>query len=135
MSGVLGNKKRSLERFLVVHNSPIRSHLIYPLIRAMNKQFGSNNVQLLTANKDEKERKINCREVRISGGLGDAVEECLKYEEVVGGEDEEKEEVVRIKKEFMPTWILDLTTYNFDMSNLKQHMTEVSTIGKDLKAK
>ncbi len=89
---------------------------------------------MLTANKDDKERKINCREVRISEGLGEAVEECLKYEEVVE-EDEEKEEVVRINQEFMPTWILDLTSYNFDMSNLKQHMSEVSTIGKDLKAK
>lgn len=69
--------KKAIDQFLVIQNSTsVRSQLIYPLIRAMSVQFGSsNNIQLITpeGNRDEKERKIHCREVKIKGNLGDTV--------------------------------------------------------------
>lgn len=57
----------------------------------------------------------------------------MKFEEE---KEDENGEIVKIKKEFKPTWIVDLTTYQFETNNeLWKHVDEVSLIGKELKAK
>ena len=57
----------------------------------------------------------------------------MKFEEE---KEDENGEIVKVKKEFKPTWIVDLTPYQFETNNeLWKHIDEVSLIGKELKAK
>jgi hypothetical protein len=80
------------------------------LIRALSINFGSSsNIQLLThPSNDPLERKIHCRSSFIENTLSHSMQGILNYEidkETTDGQIE------RVKQEFRPEWIVDLTAY------------------------
>ena len=134
---------------MVLQNNRLpRSHILYPLIRKLNIEFGSStNVRLVTSryNQDETERKIPCKEYIIEDSLEATINESLKTKQVPSSEDDDADadEVTKAKflkkkeetaPEFKPTWIVDLSCYQYGEVD-SEHVKSVSYIAKQMNAK